>query len=188
MSMIPNYAMRPKLKKVEHLPIGGGATNKARFGSRDIVMFLTAAISLLTIYLLRPQGIAKNVIDVSKTLPPWKEGYLDIHHIHAGVNVATFMIFPDGTTMLIDCGDLDVPKFNKKYGKETATSPKLSVASPYPNASKTTGQWVTDYIYHFWPDNVKNNLRKVIDILMITHFHQDHIGSIFSSDEKQKKG
>ena len=169
--MIPNYAMNQKLKKVVHRPIGGGATNKAYFGSRGIVMIFTATISLLTIYLLRPERIAKNVIDVPKTQPPWKEGYLDIHHIHDGMNVATFMIFLDGTTMLIDCGDLDVPKLNMKYGKETATSPKLSVVSPYPNASKTTGQWVTDYIHHFWPENVTNKLRKVIDILMITHLN-----------------
>ena len=37
-------------------------------------------------------------------------------------------------------------------------------------------------------NDITYNLRKMIDILMITHFHQDHIGFIYLSDENQKKG
>jgi ribonuclease BN (tRNA processing enzyme) len=117
-----------------------------------------------------------------KDLPPWKEGFLDIHHIHAGVNVATFAIFPDGTTMLIDCRDLDIKAFQKIYGKRTKLYPALDVVSPYPNGSKTTGQWVIDYINHFWPNKQANTGdRKSIDYMMITHFHQDHIGTIYTN-------
>ena len=147
---------------------------------------------------LREEKSKRNHTEGPNTLPPWKQGYLDIHHIHAGANVATFMILPDGTTVLIDSGDLDIPKFNSKYGKQSASHPKLGVASPYPNSSKTTGQWVTDYIHHFWPPlnpilhvekaNDVNNTRKAIDILLITHFKEDHIGSIYTSDQEQKKG
>ena len=36
--------------------------------------------------------------------PGWKPGELDIHFIHSGTSENTFMIFPDGTTMLLDCG------------------------------------------------------------------------------------
>jgi hypothetical protein len=89
------------------------------------------------------------------------------------VNVATFAIFPDGTTMQIDCGDLDIKTYRKKHGKKTEFYPKLDFVSPYPNSSKTTGQWVIDYIHHFWPHKQANIVdRKAIDYMMITHFHQ----------------
>jgi hypothetical protein len=38
------------------------------------------------------------------TWQPWREGYLDIHHISTGSGNATFMVFPDGTTLLFDAG------------------------------------------------------------------------------------
>ena len=41
------------------------------------------------------------------TLPAWRPGELDIHFIHTGVGEQTFFIFPDGTTMLLDCGDFE---------------------------------------------------------------------------------
>jgi hypothetical protein len=37
--------------------------------------------------------------------PGWRPGELDIHFIQTGVGEQTFFIFPDGTTMLLDCGD-----------------------------------------------------------------------------------
>ena len=40
---------------------------------------------------------------------PWKPGFLDIHHINTGRGDATFFIFPDGTNMLFDAGDKEVP-------------------------------------------------------------------------------
>jgi len=40
-------------------------------------------------------------------LPAWQEGYLDIHHINTGHGDAAFYIFPDGTTMLLDVGEMD---------------------------------------------------------------------------------
>ena len=203
--------VHPKLQKKQQVrrPFGAAVTYFC-CGGRSNILSCFAVISLaVSMILFLPWKFAKDVItnqsapSVSQ-LPPWKEGYLDIHHIHAGVNVATFLIFPDGTTMLIDCGDLDIAKFNQKYGKATALYPKLDVVSPYPNQSKTTGQWVIDYIHHFWPNTADpaatpnysntngdntNNIRRVIDIMMITHFHQDHIGSIYTADQhEQKKG
>lgn len=35
----------------------------------------------------------------------WQKGYLDIHFIHTGKGNASFMVFPDGTTLLYDAGD-----------------------------------------------------------------------------------
>lgn len=40
-------------------------------------------------------------------LPDWQEGYLDIHNIATGRGDATYVILPDATTMLIDCGEMD---------------------------------------------------------------------------------
>lgn len=38
-------------------------------------------------------------------LPSWKEGTLDIHMIASSYGENTFVVMPDGTTMLIDAGD-----------------------------------------------------------------------------------
>lgn len=42
----------------------------------------------------------------SQTLEKWEEGYLDIHHINTGRGDCTFCILPDGTTLLIDAGEI----------------------------------------------------------------------------------
>ena len=39
-------------------------------------------------------------------LPEWQPGFLDIHHINTGRGDAAFMVFPDGTTFLVDAGDM----------------------------------------------------------------------------------
>src|ERR1044072_2776377 len=38
-------------------------------------------------------------------LPPWTPGTLDIHQINTGRGNAALLIFPDGTSMLLDAGD-----------------------------------------------------------------------------------
>jgi hypothetical protein len=88
---------------------------------------------IMQIYSKDKNSIRAGSSSTIKKLSPWKEGYFDIHHIHAGVNVASFLIFPDGTTMLIDCGDLDIVKFMEKYGHPTELYPKLDVIPPYPD-------------------------------------------------------
>ncbi|MCS2813728.1 hypothetical protein NXX52_13340 [Bacteroides ovatus] len=45
---------------------------------------------------------------VYEYLPEWQAGYLDIHQISTGRGNAAYLIFPDGTTMLLDAGDLGV--------------------------------------------------------------------------------
>ena len=40
-------------------------------------------------------------------LPAWQKGYMDIHHISTGRGDCNFMIFPDGTTMMVFCTSLN---------------------------------------------------------------------------------
>ena len=43
---------------------------------------------------------------VSGTLPAdWRPGEFKIHFIHTGVGECLFFVFPDGTTLMLDCGD-----------------------------------------------------------------------------------
>lgn len=108
----------------------------------------------------------------AQSLPPWKEGYLDIHHINTGNGDAAFMVFPDGTTLLFDAGDLDEEAFQKKNAPLLATS-------TFPDNSKTAGGWIADYISKVSPNG--RDIR--IDYGMISHFHSDHYGSIVELGE-----
>ena len=53
----------------------------------------------------------------------WKEGYLDIHHIVTGSGDCVFSVMPDGTTLLVDAGDIGDRKFKTSGYPLTSTSP-----------------------------------------------------------------
>ena len=98
----------------------------------------------------------------SSSLRPWKEGYLDIHQISTGRGNASFMILPDGTTMMVDMGDMgNVSHF------------KQEIMPAVPSADKSPAQWVAQYVRHF--SRPLGNDGKV-DYMMITHYDSDHIG------------
>jgi beta-lactamase superfamily II metal-dependent hydrolase len=94
------------------------------------------------------------------TVQPWKPGTLDIHQIQTGRGNSAYLIFPDGTTLLIDAGA--VP------GK-----PGLEQGLPRPNASRTPGEWIADYIQRFSPRHPAT-----LDYALITHHHDDHMGAL----------
>lgn len=90
-------------------------------------------------------------------LPKWKEGYMDIHTIATGRGDATFIVMPDGTTLMIDAGDN-----GKKKDKQ------------HPDTTRRAGEWQSIYmkkVMEGLPGNGK------VDYAMITHFHDDHMGS-----------
>jgi beta-lactamase superfamily II metal-dependent hydrolase len=95
-----------------------------------------------------------------QVLPPWKPGMLDIHHISTGRGNSTLMIFPDGTTQMVDAGALHR---NTPY-----------VVDEKPDASRRPGEWLGRY--------TKRQLDAAgltqIDTFMNTHLHDDHLGEL----------
>ena len=83
------------------------------------------------------------------TCPGWRPGELDIHFIHTGVGEQTFFIFPDGTTMLLDCGDTH----HARYMKDVP---------PMPDHSRYGGDWTSRYIQRLIPG-------REIDYVMVSH-------------------
>ena len=89
--------------------------------------------------------------------PGWKLGEMDIHFIHTGQGECTFFIFPDGTTMLLDCGYVEVRKAG--YAEALPASP---------SSSRRSGEWIRRYIERLIP-------QREIDYLMFSHWHSDHV-------------
>jgi beta-lactamase superfamily II metal-dependent hydrolase len=100
-------------------------------------------------------------------LPNWKPGFLDIHHINTGRGDAAFMVFPDGTTLLVDAGDM-----SETHPRTTSSRNAKLV----PNRSKSAPEWIVDYIDRFVPKNQNRQL----DYALITHYHDDHFGEVDS--------
>jgi glyoxylase-like metal-dependent hydrolase (beta-lactamase superfamily II) len=113
--------------------------------------------------------------EVGQPLPPWKEGYLDLHHINTGHGDAAFYIFPDGTTMLLDAGEMDPNSVRINSHRN---------AKLHPNSSKRAHEWIVDYIKGFHPAPT----RPTIDYALITHFHDDHFGSYYDGAKKSTSG
>jgi glyoxylase-like metal-dependent hydrolase (beta-lactamase superfamily II) len=93
-------------------------------------------------------------------LPPWQPGFLDIHHIATGRGSCTFLLLPDGTTMMIDAG---------------ATDDALNVsAPPRPDGSRRPGEWMARYAAR----QMRAAGRAELDFFLVSHFHPDHIGGL----------
>ncbi len=93
-------------------------------------------------------------------LPEWSTGVLEIHHIDTGRGNATFLLAPDGTTILIDCGATNDP-------------PETS-APPRPDASRSPGEWVARYALR----RARAAGRTTLDYMIATHIHPDHVGDL----------
>ncbi len=104
--------------------------------------------------------------DAPKTWPGWTQGELQLHFIHTGVAEAIFCIFPDGTTMLDDCGDYPA-----------ITRWKYAVPA-VPGPHRLAGDWVARYIQRAAPQATpRRNGRPLIDYMFLSHFHCDHAGT-----------
>ncbi|AKD56345.1 ComEC/Rec2 family competence protein [Spirosoma radiotolerans] len=112
---------------------------------------------------------------LGEPLPVWRPGQLDIHHINTGQGNATLVVFPDGTSLLIDAGAIN--KLDWRTNKPRNIPVK-------PSADRQAGEWIARY--------VRNALRfqgePVIDYAIITHFHDDHMGSPLNVTKQSEGG
>ena len=97
----------------------------------------------------------------AEQLTAWQHGYMDIHHISTGRGNCTFMILPDGTTMMVDAGD---------NGPANDDGTKLDRV---PNESLTPAEWIVRYVTHFTEEA---GLPAKLDHMLVSHFHYDHVG------------
>ena len=89
----------------------------------------------------------------------WKSGEFQVHFIYTGVAESMFIIFPDSTTMLLDCGD-------------HAAVTRLDLAVPVmPNSGRLAGDWIARYVRRVNPNGDQ------VDYMVTSHFHIDHTGT-----------
>lgn len=103
-------------------------------------------------------AVSFSIASAQEYLPKWQEGYMDIHTIATGRGDATFVVMPDGTTLLIDAGD----------------NGKLKDPQ-HPDTTKRAGEWQAIYMKKVMEDLPDRNK---VDYAMITHFHDDHMGAV----------
>lgn len=112
---------------------------------------------------------------IAQSIPPWQEGYFDIHHINTGSGNCTFFVFPDGTTMLLDAGDVD------RSAKARINNP-LKNAPRLPDTTFSAAQSISEYLSHISPKIDR------IEYAIISHFHPDHYGTIDRFSKTSRKG
>ena len=115
-------------------------------------------------------------VEVGKPLPAWQQGNLDIHFINSGRGECCYYILPDGTTMIVDAGEVKAT-YNPSDTSEDAAVPQK------PNANVRPYMVDAMYIKHFSP-----NGRQSIDYCAPSHFHIDHIGSTGMATETAAAG
>lgn len=98
--------------------------------------------------------------EVGKPYKGWKQGEFDIHHIHTGMGEANFLIMPDGTSMLIDAGDLGP---NKPEWERPKVYPPIAECEHHP------GEYIARYILRVNPHKER------VDYFLSSHFHDDHL-------------
>ena len=99
-----------------------------------------------------------NDVEVGKTLPLWEEGYLDIHLINSARGECSFLVLPDGTTLVVDVGEIT---------PTMGTNP----ISQLPSVDIRPTTTYARYIKNFLPEG-----KSWIDYCHISHFHNDHFG------------
>lgn len=109
--------------------------------------------------------------EAGEQLSPWQKGYLDIYQFSTGRGDCAYIIMPDGTRMMIDCGDL---------GNGSST---VEIMTPKPNSVRTPAEWVATHVRHI---NTEAGFSDIghIDYLLATHYDSDHIGNPTSSHSK----
>jgi hypothetical protein len=105
-----------------------------------------------------------------QVLAPWQPGWLDIHHIATGRGNATFVLFPDATSLLIDAG-------------ASSNGTDVSVAT-HPNESRRAGEWIGRYVRR----HLRSAGRDALDYMLVTHLHPDHVGDMDGASPRSAHG
>ncbi len=108
--------------------------------------------------------------EIGKPMPAWSRGMLDIHQISTGRGNSAFMMFPDGTTLLVDAGAAN-------------DGVKMADAEPRPDATRTAGGWIVRYIERAMAPAAPH-----LDYALLTHFHPDHMGAPTAASLPSKSG
>ena len=95
---------------------------------------------------------------------------LDIHQISLGRGNAALYIFPDGTTLLVDAGELA-----RKTPRHTPDRP---------DGTRPAGEWVVRYIRHA----LRHAPQPSLDYALLTHFHGDHMGDVSDTMPVSRSG
>lgn len=128
--------------------------------------------SMLKLFALLCVGLPLVAQTVGEPLPPWRAGYIDIHQINTGKGDSALLIFPDGTSLLVDAGQGGAPG-----GPPRGTVPK-------PDGSRPAGEWIARYARRVLPGGEKAE----VDYGYATHFHGDHIGDLDGEPPQSAKG
>lgn len=118
--------------------------------------------------------LSSTVKTQSNKLAPWSRGIFDIHHISTGRGNSTFMVFPDGTTMLFDAGEISDTHARTLSDRNSRL---------HPDSSKQAYEWLVQYITEFSPF-----AKPQIDYGVISHFHDDHFGEWDTLKKKSVHG
>ncbi len=135
--------------------------------NRNIILLICISIGW--------QELHAQPAETGKALPAWQKGFLDIHHINTGRGNAAYCIFPDGTTMLIDAGELS-PLDSRTFTKRNAEIRPDSGRKPF--------EWIVQYIQQVAPSFHSRS----IDYALITHFHDDHFGAWYPTAPRSASG
>ncbi|HEU0141147.1 MAG TPA: hypothetical protein VFQ79_15600 [Bryobacteraceae bacterium] len=105
-----------------------------------------------------------------EVLRPWSPGTLDIHHINTGKGDSALLVFPDGTSMLVDAGN--------------TLRPGPRVTPQRPGNTRTPGEWIARYVRHMLePTGIVR-----LDYALLTHFHEDHMGELSQAARRSAGG
>lgn len=115
------------------------------------------ALGLIAVQTLAGQAVGGR-------LDAWTPGTFDIHQIHTGRGNSAFLIFPDGTTMLLDAGVVPDRK-------------GLEIGPQRPDSTRSTGEWIAHYVRLFYPGDAGNQA-PALDYAVVTHYHDDHMGAL----------
>lgn len=126
---------------------------------------------VLGFILLCSTAIAGTKNEVGKPYKGWKQGEFDIHHIHTGMGEANFLIMPDGTSMLIDAGDLGPNKPEWKRPK---------VYPPIAECEHHSGKYIARYVLRVNPHHER------VNYFLSSHFHDDHLCKVREGLQKSE--